>query len=272
MENLLLDDQETDLPSCQLVSGFHPETRQYLGPVPAWLSPLERCYPLPANATALPAPDGTPLEHHAWRLNAKQDAWECVPDYRRVQLYSTESGQLLPALAFGEAPPANSTTLVPPWPSEREAREWDAEARQWVLRPDWRSVALWRTSDAMPVSAALGETPADLHATELPPPPFPIWVEDHWELDQAAQEEAARPPEPTEAERAAQARAERDQRLAATEWLVQRHRDEIDLGRETTLSGVQFAELMVYRQALRDVPLQADFPGQVDWPPAPDLK
>ncbi|MEJ8675359.1 phage tail assembly chaperone [Chromobacterium amazonense] len=273
MDNLLsLDDQEADLPSCQLVSGFHPETHQYTGPVPAWLSPLERCYPLPAYATTLPAPDSPAPAHHAWRLNAKQDAWECVPDYREVPLYSTESGQQLPALAFGEAPPVNSTTQPPPWPGAREAREWDTEAQQWVLRPDWRGVALWRTADAMPVSAALGQTPADLHATELPPPPFAIWKGDHWGVDEAVKPETKRWPELTEQERAAQARTERDQRLTATEWLVQRHRDETDLGRPATLKREEFDQLMAYRQALRDIPMQSGFPDQVDWPILPDLK
>ncbi|UTH76115.1 phage tail assembly chaperone [Chromobacterium sp. IIBBL 290-4] len=68
---------------------------------------------------------------------------------------------------------------------------------------------------------------------------------------------------------ASQVRVQRDSHLFATEWLVQRHRDEIDLGRPATLNQETFNQLMAYRQALRDVPLQTGFPERVDWPKVP---
>jgi len=64
-------------------------------------------------------------------------------------------------------------------------------------------------------------------------------------------------------------RAERDQRVAVDDWLVQRHRDQVDAGTPTVQTAAQYSALLVYRQALRDVPQQAGFPSDVDWPARP---
>lgn len=68
---------------------------------------------------------------------------------------------------------------------------------------------------------------------------------------------------------AAQERAWRDGHLTATEWLVNRHRDEQDMQSPTTLSPQRFAELLVYRQALRDWPQSGAFPESKQRPVAP---
>lgn len=44
----------------------------------------------------------------------------------------------------------------------------------------------------------------------------------------------------------------RNQLLADSDWLMLRHRDQIDSGMPTTLTQEQFEETLVYRQALRD--------------------
>lgn len=77
-------------------------------------------------------------------------------------------------------------------------------------------------------------------------------------------------PGPTDELRADQERAWRDAALASVMWLRERHRDQQDIGGDTTLSGDQFAELLVYMQALRDWPQSPDFPDieQRRWPPA----
>ncbi|POG00999.1 hypothetical protein BGP82_26500 [Pseudomonas putida] len=54
----------------------------------------------------------------------------------------------------------------------------------------------------------------------------------------------------------------RDEELAALQWLRERHRDEVDLGRLTTLTAEQFIELLGYLQALRDWPQADAFPDQ----------
>lgn len=64
-------------------------------------------------------------------------------------------------------------------------------------------------------------------------------------------------------------RAWRDVEISSTEWLVNRHRDEQDMNLSTTLSGEQFAELLAYRQALRDWPQSQVFPDSTKRPLAP---
>lgn len=55
-------------------------------------------------------------------------------------------------------------------------------------------------------------------------------------------------------------RAWRDTAVNAVLWLRERHRDEQDLQRSTTLTGDRFAELLAYLQALRDWPQSDQFP------------
>lgn len=77
------------------------------------------------------------------------------------------------------------------------------------------------------------------------------------------------PPALTSDEVAAQERAWRDGELLARQWLRDRHRDEQDLGRATTLSDAQFAELLEYLQGLRDWPQSESFPDVTFRPVAP---
>ncbi|MNJ81941.1 hypothetical protein D3C77_810250 [compost metagenome] len=51
--------------------------------------------------------------------------------------------------------------------------------------------------------------------------------------------------------------------------MVNRHRDEQDLPLSTTLAAEQFAELLIYRQSLRDWPQSELFPDAEQRPVAP---
>lgn len=73
----------------------------------------------------------------------------------------------------------------------------------------------------------------------------------------------------TDDELAAAERLWRDGKVSTTEWLVTRHRDEQDMQVVTTLTSEQFAELLVYRQALRDLPQSEAFPDTAQRPVAP---
>lgn len=55
-------------------------------------------------------------------------------------------------------------------------------------------------------------------------------------------------------------RSWRDGELASLMWLRERHRDQLEIGREATLSAEQFTELLEYTQDLRDWPQSPDFP------------
>lgn len=64
-------------------------------------------------------------------------------------------------------------------------------------------------------------------------------------------------------------RAWRDAEIESVKWLRDRHRDEVDSARPTTLTTEQSGELLEYVQALRDWPASADFPDMVARPVAP---
>ncbi|WOE81594.1 phage tail assembly chaperone [Pseudomonas protegens] len=68
------------------------------------------------------------------------------------------------------------------------------------------------------------------------------------------------PPPPPEQELMARERRWRDSQLLRSDPIVTRHRDEIELGRHTTLNAEQYAELLSYRAALRDWPQSSEFP------------
>ncbi|MDT3721406.1 phage tail assembly chaperone [Pseudomonas oryzihabitans] len=65
-----------------------------------------------------------------------------------------------------------------------------------------------------------------------------------------------------------QMRVWRDNQLTVTDRLVNRHRDEVDLGGDKTLSPESYQELLIYRDALRNWPATPGFP-QADQPAPP---
>jgi hypothetical protein len=65
-------------------------------------------------------------------------------------------------------------------------------------------------------------------------------------------------------------RAWRNKVLELTQWLVVRDGEELEVGEGTTLSTLEFKELLVYRQLLRDWPSAPDFPETEGRPVEPD--
>jgi hypothetical protein len=80
---------------------------------------------------------------------------------------------------------------------------------------------------------------------------------------------AVEPPGPTDEQIMSKERAWRDAELASVMWLRERHRDQQEIGGSTTLSSDQFAELLVYMQALRDWPQTSEFPDSLYRPVPP---
>jgi hypothetical protein len=77
------------------------------------------------------------------------------------------------------------------------------------------------------------------------------------------------PPPPTLAELADQERTWRNAELALGMRLRDRHRDQLEIEVQPTLSGDQFKELLLHIQALRDWPQSPDFPQSAYRPVAP---
>lgn len=80
---------------------------------------------------------------------------------------------------------------------------------------------------------------------------------------------AVEPPPPTIEELAAHARRRRDQEIAAIQWLIERHRGEVTLGRTTSLTHEDYVLVLQHAQDLRDVPEQEAFPTDIEWPVLP---
>ena len=76
------------------------------------------------------------------------------------------------------------------------------------------------------------------------------------------------PEKPTE-EKAAEARAERNRRIDAIQWRIERYQTQEAVGIETTDTVEQYKALLLYVQALRDVPEQTGFPDAIIWPTEP---
>lgn len=67
-------------------------------------------------------------------------------------------------------------------------------------------------------------------------------------------------PEEEKSELEAQVRAQRDELIAETDYLLMA---------DYPISAEQLADVKAYRQALRDVPQQDGFPNNVEWPEKP---
>ncbi|MGE8577517.1 MAG: phage tail assembly chaperone [Burkholderia contaminans] len=89
-------------------------------------------------------------------------------------------------------------------------------------------------------------------------------------IDESGQPTLLDPPKQTREQLADMKRAMRDAALRATDWLTARHQDEKALGDGTTLTPELYAQLLKYRQALRDF---SEMPGwpTIDLPTAPSF-
>ena len=76
------------------------------------------------------------------------------------------------------------------------------------------------------------------------------------------------PEKPVE-QRAAEARAERDRRIDAIQWRIERYQTQEAAGLETTDTADNYKAILLYVQALRDIPEQAGFPDAIEWPEEP---
>ena len=102
------------------------------------------------------------------------------------------------------------------------------------------------------------------------PPEAAVWcnergdcyIEEMESLDGVRRFQIVAVPEPTDEDFAVHVRAERDSKIAATDYLAMP---------DYPLSDEDKAAVMAYRQALRDVPTQDGFPREVVWPEVPSV-
>lgn len=112
---------------------------------------------------------------------------------KTIYNYRQDSGEYLSAATADESPlepgvflvPAFATEIKPPKAGANQATVF-ADGK-WKLVADWRVVPLFSTIDGSPVSITeIGKTPADVGATEVPPPsPAHSWQGGAWSIDAA---------------------------------------------------------------------------------------
>lgn len=132
--------------------------------------------------------------------------------------------------------PAYATDVTPPKSGQNEIAVFDGES--WSVKPDFRGTDCWSGYGDKHTITEIGETVPD-----------------------GASQTEPEPEQPTSKQLAHDARAQRDARLSACDWVVIRTQE---LGQPVQ------QEWSEYRQALRDIPEQVGFPQSVDWPTEPE--
>ena len=179
-----------ELPSSKHAYSFDEVTREWLGLVEVFLSPLEGRYYLPRNVVDI-APPTIPDPHQRARLNDDGTAWDIVPDFRRVMLWDTTTGlPVANALALSDTLPEGVTAEAPPVFSAHEPLQnvWDHDAHAWRQVPDYSRTPVWSKATAQRVASPIpGEALPDALTTLAPPSIGPHQAarwntqRDHWE-------------------------------------------------------------------------------------------
>lgn len=78
--------------------------------------------------------------------------------------------------------------------------------------------------------------------------------------------EAVNLPEKSIEQKSSEVRAERDRRIDAARWRIERYQTQLAAGLETTDTAEQYQAVLMYIQDLRDVPEQEGFPDNIRWP------
>lgn len=180
----------TSLPASKDAYSFDETTREYLGRVEVFLSPLEATYFLPRNVVELPPP--ALAANECARINADATAWEVVPDFRRAMLWDIDTCTAVPnTLALGDKPPKTVTAEAPPVLSSDVPRMnvWDADARAWQQVPDYSRTPVWSKETGGHAIALKPREPLPDTLTVIAPPHVgdhqaPRWNAQHdgWDI------------------------------------------------------------------------------------------
>lgn len=166
------DVDDTPLPASKDAYSFDDTTREYLGRVEVFLSPLEATYYLPRNVVMMSPPSDLGA-HQCARLNADNTAWEIVPDFRRCMVWDTGTCSPIPnTLALGDCPPDHATAEAPPVLSDQTplTNVWDAEARAWRQLPDYSRTPVWSKDTGLRVTSPQPREPLPDTLTTIEPP------------------------------------------------------------------------------------------------------
>lgn len=161
-----------------------------------------------------------------------------------------EGNWLIPGMAFVEKPPEPEPGFaVVHVPGSDEVWTQLADHRGTVYQKETGQPTQWETFGALPD-----------FVTDKPYPGLGFrWGDQDWLLDENLRQTGLINAE----------RQWRDSEIESVKWLRERHRDQQEIGVTPSLSAIQFNELLVYIQALRDWPQASTFPSMDDRPPPP---
>ncbi|OLY76455.1 hypothetical protein AU074_18355 [Pseudomonas sp. ATCC PTA-122608] len=162
-----------------------------------------------------------------------------------------EGHWLIPAMAFAEPPPDAE-------PGFAAVHVADSNL-VWSLVPDHRGIVYQTDTGQATQWQELGTLPESVTAIPYPGMGY-RWDTAEWVLDDNLRQAGLIMAE----------RLWRDTEIEAVKWLRERHRDQQEIGVAPTLSAIQFHELLVYIQALRDWPQASAFPASDERPGVPE--
>lgn len=161
------------LPASRPAYSYDPVTRELLGTITVFLSPMDGTYPLPpATVDFAPGNEAGLFKRH--RLTVSLDAWEMIADYRGVMLYDKATARPVPnTLTLGDSLPDKVTTSQPIafTAIDYKRNEWDETASTWRAIPDYSAHALWEKATALPVEPLPVGEPLPIELTTMAPPP-----------------------------------------------------------------------------------------------------
>lgn len=179
------------LPASKDAYSFDATTREYLGRVEVFLSPLEATYYLPRNVVEVAPPTDLSVHERA-RLNADGTAWEVVPDFRRCMLWETTTCTPIPnTLVLGELPPPGATAEAPPVLSHDTplTNVWDSDKQAWHQLPDYSRTPVWSKATGQRAASPAPRDPLPDTLTVITPPKVdahqaPQWNAQHegWDI------------------------------------------------------------------------------------------
>lgn len=158
--------------------------------------------------------------------------------------------------------PAFSTTQALP---DRGRHEWpffDAKAGAWILKPDYTSILLYRTSDGEPAEVTLKGISLEEAGLTTEPRPDNVhtWQDGAWKPDPVL---VARQLRET-------AMAEYTQRAVAAQARTMNKSDSYQLGLMTPAEIAEYRAWTKYQMALTRVLNGENFPEERAWPAEPD--
>jgi hypothetical protein len=179
------------LPASKEAYSFDDTTREYVGVVEIFLSPLEGRYFLPRNVVEIAPPSDLGANQRA-RLNADETAWDVVPDFRRCMLWDKATCRPMPnTLALGDTPPDSATAEAPPVISDQTPvmHVWDENTHAWLQLPDYSRTPVWIKATAMRTPSPAPREPLSDTLTVIQPPSggdhqAPQWNAQHdrWDI------------------------------------------------------------------------------------------